>query len=186
MALPTNPLTDSTNIPKKKCVSFATTMMIASIDRFNDEEVKQVWYEVKELNHFKREAREAAISYRKGLDGDFRGFENCTFIRQKQRFMSIRCTLSAFHKGLSPRDVAKVAQTLNSWANDVSFIQACHDYAAIYESSMTNSIPCVSSMQPPEFPFAVNIRPYSSSHKRHHMDKHHDDETGRRIRQRIC
>jgi hypothetical protein len=149
------------------------------------EEAKHVWYGASELMSFRREGRDVALSLRKGVvaatPGEYRGFENTAPHRQRQRYLSIRCTLSAHRKGLSTEDTATVAQKCNEWSNELAFVQACHDYADVYQPHMTGMIPSLDSMPCPQFPSAW-VR--EGAEKRRVALQ--GDDSSRRVRQRVC
>jgi hypothetical protein len=151
----------------------------------SDEEAKHIWYGSLELIAFRREGRDVALSFRKGIaaasPGQYRGFESTAPNRQRQRLLSIRCTLSAHRKGLSLEDTATVAQKCNEWSNQLAFVQACYDFADVYQPQMRCMIPDIASMPDPQFPSSL-LR--GDAQKR--QVSRQDDKIGRRVRQRIC
>jgi hypothetical protein len=151
----------------------------------SDEEAKNIWYGALELIAFRSEGRDVAFSYRRGVAADspdqYRGFESTAHNRQRQRLLSIRCTLSAHRKGLSLEDTATVAQKCNEWSNQLAFVQACHDFADVYQPHMTCMIPDISSIPDPQFPLSL-VR--DDADKRRALLQ--NDEIGRRVRQRVC
>eukprot|EP00539_Tryblionella_compressa_P004870 CAMPEP_0178768476 /NCGR_PEP_ID=MMETSP0744-20121128/20265_1 /TAXON_ID=913974 /ORGANISM="Nitzschia punctata, Strain CCMP561" /LENGTH=202 /DNA_ID=CAMNT_0020424561 /DNA_START=128 /DNA_END=736 /DNA_ORIENTATION=+ len=183
---PSNPLNVNVNTcrSKQKRVHFASTVFVSPIERASTEDAKHIWYEKTDLMNFRRDARDVALSFRKGVapatPGAYRGFESVAPLRQRQRHLSIRCTLSAHRKGLSVDETASIARRCNSWSNEVAFVQACHDYADIYRPDMSCMIPVVTSMAPPAFPYTVVVQ------SKRRVSVQGDQDSGRRVRQRVC
>jgi hypothetical protein len=146
----------------KRRVRFAPFVMAASAGPLAFHEVKDLWYAQSDLADFKSQARKVASDIRNNRleqqqDDDHiytRGLEHCTPQRQKHRCLTIRCILSANRKGMSPDQISLVASKCTAWNGEVAFIQACHDYANVYQPSMTGLIPSATS-SPPDFPFLV-------------------------------
>jgi hypothetical protein len=176
----------NTNSPlSKKRVTFNDAIWVMPLHSTSDEEAKLIWYGASELIAFRREGREVALSFRKGAvpasPGQYRGFEGTAPNRQLQRILSIRCTLSAHRKGMSLEDTATVAQKCNEWSNQLAFVQACHDFADVYQPQMTCMIPAITSMPDPQFPSALMRN--DPEKRRTSLE---GDESGRRVRHRVC
>jgi len=63
---------------------------------------------------------------------NFRGVEDYTLQRQKQKLVANRCVLYGQKLGLNPDELASVYQHANTWSNDVAMVQAIHDFDAVY------------------------------------------------------
>lgn len=116
------------------------------------EELRQLWYNQEELTAFRAEAKQLA---RAGVK--VRGLEHCAPERQKHRKLSIKCTLSAYRRGMDERNVSVVAQRCSEWNTEIAFVQACHDYCDIYQPAMKAVVPEISSI-PARFPYATKKR----------------------------
>lgn len=162
----------------KRRVCFAPIVMAASAGPLAFHEVKDLWYAQSDLAGFKSQARKMASAIRQNRLEQHdsihttRGLEHCTPQRQKHRYMTIRCTLSAHRKGMSPDQVSLVARKCTAWSEEIAFNQGCHDYANVYQPSMAGLIPAVTS-SPPDFPFLVKKKRCA------------DEESSHRVRRRI-
>jgi hypothetical protein len=161
----------------KRRVRFAPIVMAASAGPLAFHEVKDLWYAQSDLAGFKSQARKVASAIRHNRLEEHdsihtRGLEHCTPQRQRHRYMTIRCTVSAHRKGMSPDQISLVARKCTAWSQEIAFIQGCHDYANAYQPSMAGMIPAVTS-SPPDFPFLVKKKRCA------------DEETSRRVRRRI-
>ncbi|KAG7343422.1 hypothetical protein IV203_021367 [Nitzschia inconspicua] len=178
-----NPLQPTKSTKK---VSFNNDVWVLPLRRNSDEDVRQIWYGASELFAFRREGRDIALSFRKGLvpasPGQYRGFENTAPNRQQQRHLSIRCTLSAHRKGLNTEDTASVAKMCNEWSTELAFVQACHDYFDIYQPHLTCMIPDISSIPGPHYPSAWVQESAAKNMRRVNL---RGDQSCRRVRQRI-
>ena len=137
--------------PAKRRVRFSSTVANVSNSR-PAEGLRQSWYDQDELTAFRAEAKQIAKS---GIK--VRGLEHCTPQRQRHRRLSIRCTLSAYRRGMDERNVAVVAQRCSEWNTEIAFVQACHDYCDIYQPAMKAAVPQISSI-PARFPYATKKR----------------------------
>jgi hypothetical protein len=153
-----------------KRVSFAPTVCAAPPGPLLFEEVKDLWYDRSELMEFKSQARKDVSESKQANDNDndndlsttttleLRGLEYCTPERQKHKFMSIRCTISASsRRGLKPDQLASIAQRCTAWNQQNAFLQGCHDYCNVYDPAMASSFPKMNNT-PPEFPIAMRKR----------------------------
>jgi hypothetical protein len=146
--------------PSKKRVSFATDVSTTTPGPLHFDELKDLWYGTTDLKNFKLEAKKVVSDVReaKDLSGyELRGLENCTAERQKHKYMSIRCTISASRRGLRTDQLASIAQKCTAWNQETAFLQACHDFCDVYRPSMAHSIPQVIHT-PPKFPFVMRKR----------------------------
>lgn len=159
--------------PRIRKVRFAPLVSTCSSSPLPFEDLKELWYDSEDLASFKTQARKLASS---SISDDVRGLEYCNVERQKHKFLSIRCTLSAHRKGMSPDDTAIVAKKCTAWSEEIAFVQGCHDYYSVYEPEMTAFIPQVSII-PPEFPYAMKKKRVSS--------KLSPPESERRVRRRV-
>jgi len=198
----------------KKSVRFNQVVHVAPFERASEEEANDIWYSAIEVACFKAKGREMAASYRKlgahqlQIENEcYRGFEGYTFLRQRQRLMSNRCAVYANKQGIDANTTAAMYQHCNHWSSDVAFVQAIHDYVAIYSDTTTtfsannninntnvmmmNRIPSVDSMvPPPDLPFAVQGFVVLHSQRKSRVErklKRRSSTSGiRRVRQRIC
>jgi hypothetical protein len=171
-----------TNTAVRKSVQFNNNVIVVPFEKVTlQEEKNNIWYNIIEMTEIKKESREIASSYRKfGVDEctsqgiDYRGFENCTLLRQRQKVMSNRSVVYAYSQGFNATEIATMYQQTNKWSSEVAFFQAIHDYINAYEITTNNdndnsslsqsmsmsipsmSIPSISSMIPPKpHPFAI-------------------------------
>ncbi|CAJ1960622.1 unnamed protein product [Cylindrotheca closterium] len=148
--------TSTTTTGKRVC--FSPTVQAASAGPLPFDEVKELWYNRTELITFKSKAKQ--VISQSGLtvaDPELRGLEHCTADRQKHKFMSIRCTISAARRGLGEEHVASISQRCTAWNQQNAFLQGCHDYCNVYKPAMASSIPEMTNT-PPAFPFAMRKR----------------------------
>ncbi|OEU12860.1 hypothetical protein FRACYDRAFT_244133 [Fragilariopsis cylindrus CCMP1102] len=163
-----------TDTDVSRCVRFNNDVIVVPFEKVTIQENKEtpnnIWYTTTEMKQIKKESREIASSYRKlGGNGDtdtateYRGFENCTAIRQKQKIMSNRCVVYAYEQGFNANEIATIYSKTNKWSSEVAFLQAIHDYMNVYDcasqlrtQSETIALPSISSMIPPQpHPFAI-------------------------------
>jgi hypothetical protein len=201
MSSTTTPINPLTAMPNKKSkqravrVSFNEVVWVQPLHTSSEEDAQHAWYQASELFAFRREGRIVALSLRKGVTAmspdEYRGFENTAPTRQRQRQLSIRCTLSAHRKGLSSDAMATVAQKCNEWSNEVAFVQACRDYADVYQPHMTGMIPDVASLPGPQFP-SICVRKNDGDDSNNSNDSNkrrvslQGGESDRRVRARAC
>ena len=187
---------------RRRQVSFAPYVYAADSGPLSKEDLPELWFSQSDLAGFKSSAKALAKS-----SGPFsscpsgerltttmleskRGLEHCTPQRQRHRYMSIKCTLSAHRRGMSSEQTAMIAAKCNSWSTETAFVQACHDFATVYQPSMKPMIPSVAT-SPPEFPFLVtrrNKRSAASAASSSTGDESQSQSSSRRVRQRtmVC
>jgi len=142
----------------RKRVCFSPTVLAARAGPLAFEDVKDLWYNRNELTTFKSRAKQViSQSESTATDLELRGLEHCTADRQKHKFMSIRCTISAARRGLGEEHVASISQRCTAWNQQNAFLQGCHDYCNVYKPAMASSIPQMTNT-PPAFPFAMRKR----------------------------
>jgi hypothetical protein len=146
-------LTAEPQQPQKRRVRFASIVTATTAGPLPKEELKDLWYNQTDLTSFKYQAREL-VRLPTAVDVCRRGLEHCTPQRKKHRYMTICCTLSAHRRGMSADQTAMVARKCAQWCEEIAFVQACHDYATIYQPNLRSLIPAVHS-SPPEFPFLL-------------------------------
>jgi hypothetical protein len=127
---------------QKRRVRFSMQPSIQVPTNRSDRDQQSFWYQQREIVAFKKQARKNFKSH------------GGTLQRQLHRHKSIQCTLSAYKKGMSIENIAKVARACAKWSREIAFMQACHDYADAYQPQLTKTIPKLSNI-PPEFPFAL-------------------------------
>eukprot|EP00980_Cylindrotheca_fusiformis_P020083 scaffold7161_cov133-Cylindrotheca_fusiformis.AAC.6 len=154
----------------KKQVCFAQTVRMSTPSPLHFDEVKDLWYNRSELSAFKSQARqvvsksrrEAARAKMSDLPSlattlDLRGLEHCTAERQLRKVLSVRCTVSAFRRGLQAEQIASIAQKCTAWNSQYAHLQGCHDYCNVYKPDMITAIPQLVNT-PPAFPIAMRKR----------------------------
>lgn len=165
---------DQKQQPRKRRVQFAPVVTALPANRLSHDS----WYSTTELSQFKQEARQmiksSASASSSTATARARGLEYATPQRQRHRLMSIRCTVSAFRKGLPSSEVAHIAQTCSAWSQEAAFLQACHDFAIVYEPSLKQLIPEL-PVPPRDFPFAMKRCSASA-----------DKSDSRRVRRRLA
>lgn len=87
-------------------------------------------------------------------EGNLRGVESCSAERQLRRYQTIRCTVTASKKGYTDEQIAVVSRSCSKWNQRIAFVQACRDYAEIYEPSLMSTIPTIPKY-PPRFPYEM-------------------------------
>ena len=175
-------LMSALNKPEKKRVQFAPFVATSCPGPLAFDEVKDLWYTQNDLVTFKYQAKSLASAIRQQrhlpenrlLEESVRGLEHCTHERQKHRYMTIRCTLSAHRRGMEPEKTALVARKCTAWSEEIAFVQACRDFADVYQPQMIALIPAVSS--PPEFPFVMKKKKRSAD----------GEHSSRRVRRRVA
>jgi len=83
---------------------------------------------------------------------NFRGVEDYTLQRQKQKLVANRCVLYGQKLGLNPDELASVYQHANTWSNEVAMVQAIHDFDAVYppqDHHYHRRLPFVHQLIPP-------------------------------------
>ena len=146
-----------------KSVRFASHVTISAPGPLPFREVKGLWYDSTELSTFKNEAKQIISCARKGMlsvresnDMTMRGLEHCTPQRQKNRRMSIRHTVNAYRQGMDARQTANLSRRYSLWTGETAFVQGCHDFANVYQPTMTSLIPGVKSL-PHDFTTAAAV-----------------------------
>ena len=126
-------------IPRTKHVRFAPLVTCADICFPSSAEVQHRWYNQSDLAEFKSEARNI-IARGGGVHGSesIRGLEHCSEERRRHIYMSIRCTLSAHRHGLSVDQTAMESRKCTAWSGKIALVQACHDFAIVYQPSMAS------------------------------------------------
>jgi len=152
----------NTVVRKSKSVQFNNVVVVVPFEKVTlQEEKNNIWYNLFEMNQIKKDGREIASSYRKlGTESkqEYRGFENCTLLRQRQKIMSNRCVVYAYSQGYNEKEIATIYSQTNKWSSEIAFLQAIHDYVDIYNNTNadTRSIPSILSLIPPQaHPFAI-------------------------------
>jgi hypothetical protein len=162
--------TTATTTPRRE-VRFAPLVSCLSNAPLPFEEVQALWHGQDELFAFRAEAKSLARSGAK-----VRGLEHCTMTRQKQRKMTIKCTLSAQQKGL---DVAAVSRRCSEWNSEIAYVQAFQDYCDVYQPALLDRIPKVEHI-PARFPFTTKKRGSTSCAQQGMVQ-----EEVRRVRRRL-
>ena len=174
------------HINRKRKVQFAPSPSIASsaaadVCTLQPSCADKLWYRKSEISQFKADARQLVQAIRSPNefleDDSLRGLESSTLERRIHRHKTIQCTLSAYRKNMNPEDVAKIARICGTWNAEVAFVQACHDYFAVYPRKQVK-IPKVSN-QPPAFPFALR------KGKSRTLPYHQHKQPQRNVRRRI-
>lgn len=152
----------NTVVQKSKSVQFNNVVVVVPFEKVTlQEEKNNIWYNLFEMNQIKKDGRAIASSYRKlGIESkqEYRGFENCTLLRQRQKIMSNRCVVYAYSQGYNEKEIATIYSQTNKWSSEIAFLQAIHDYVDIYNhtNANTEAIPSITSLIPPQaHPFAI-------------------------------
>merc|ERR1711992_472095 len=162
------------------------------------------------MKEFKAKGRNIASLYRKTIRTEqpkcsdlsvFRGFEDLTIRRQKQKLIANQCVLYAQKQGMNASKIATVYEKANSWSVDVAFIQALKDFFDIYRPKTTTMPeiplqPVHQMIPPPMFPFAIecgkalrkkkrHLEPTSSSLQTKDVSVMNEKQSFRRVRRRL-
>lgn len=185
--------------PKKKKkkdrqhLRFNNIVHVAPISKVSKEQATERWYNDQELKTFKSKGRAMSSLYRKVIKvtsgnitdrpsqqeevfsakdlSQFRGFEDYTLRRQRQKLMANRCVLYAQTQGMTETEIATVYNKANRWSKDVAFVQAIHDHIMVYKTpeyyrNQLPVLPLVHQMIPPSlFPFG--IASFNAMRKKH-------------------
>ena len=195
----------TTTRQQRRKVSFSfivvETSKASSGPLFKDE-VKDLWYDKKEIAMFKIQARKSILScFTSNDDGistgtmkrklntnqidSLRGLEGCTMERHMYRLKSIRCTLAAIKRGMNEETVSGIYQSCSTWNVQIAKNQASYDYYAAYKpNQMHLNIPRMSNI-PPKFPFTSKRLTTTTSTMTDECDVTNKNQFERRVRQRI-
>ena len=180
----------------KKSVRFNNCVRVAPFEKVTAIEAPEVWLNSMELAAIRTEGRDMASSYRtlllekqqqdqhqqspKSLLSKYRGFENVTVLRKRQKILANRSAIYAHLQGYKTEELAFIYQQSTRFSTEIAFLQALHDYAEIYTTNTnTNSaandmtkvlqqqLPSVESCLPPTpLPFAVESAIFFQRQKR--------------------
>jgi hypothetical protein len=138
-----------------RVVSFLEPCSSMSLD-----ERRQVWYQAKDLEEFKRQARTLCRRLRTSPIVDeetARGLEHrICFERQKNKVLALRCILKAQRRLAHHEQVAMVARKCTAWAKEVAIVEATRDFCEAYHPHLTALVHDVSCSS--DFPFALKKR----------------------------
>lgn len=144
--------------------------IVANRTEIPQEQSRQIWYPSAELEHFKTEARSLCRQLReqhKAASGSMnhhqtvvpRGLEQrVCCLRQKHRYLAIRCVLKAQERCRHPDFVGAVAQKCNQWAKEVAQLEAQHDYVDVYRPQLKALLPTVKDIPMYELPIQSRKR----------------------------
>jgi len=178
----------------KKSVRFNNCVRVAPFEKVTSTEAKEVWLTSTELAAIKTEGRELASTYRKLLLehqqnqqsqeslSNYRGFENVTLLRKRQKILANRSAIYAHLQGYKPEEIAFIYQQSTTFSTEIAFLQAIHDYAEIYTTNTTSAndittalqqqLPSVASCLPPTpLPFAIESAIFFQRQKREQRNK---------------
>jgi len=176
----------------KKSVRFNNCVRVAPFEKVTSTEAKDVWLNSMELASIKSEGREMASSYRKLLLetqhrsqeflSNYRGFENVTILRKRQKILANRSAIYAHLQGYKTEEIAFIYQQSTTFSTEIAFLQAIHDYAEIYTTNTNNAndittalqqqLPSVASCLPPTpLPFAIESAIFFQRQKREQRNK---------------
>jgi len=178
---------------KNKSVRFNNCVRVAPFEKVTSTEAKEVWLTSTELAAIKTEGRELASTYRKLLLehqqnqsqeslSNYRGFENVTLLRKRQKILANRSAIYAHLQGYKPEEIAFIYQQSTTFSTEIAFLQAIHDYAEIYTTNTTSAndittalqqqLPSVASCLPPTpLPFAIESAIFFQRQKREQRNK---------------
>lgn len=169
----------------KKQVCFAQEISsTSSAGQLKFEDLKDLWYEEKDYATFRIQtyqifSKATNCQYNDIGHLEMRGLESRTDNRRCYRYMAIRCTVSAFRRGLKEEQVASIAERCNAWSKQTAYLQACHDFCDVYKPSMLQNFPQIMNQTPPEFPFVMKMK------RRPIIDTTVSQQEHRRVRRRI-
>jgi Pyruvate/2-oxoacid:ferredoxin oxidoreductase delta subunit len=123
---------DTPSIKKRSdSVFFSDNIRTIGTSDTTPEHVSDMWYVHKELEVFRKQARDHILG--KSTDNETRGYERYNAIRSKQKALTRKVTLLACsQKGLSPEDVAIIVRKSSLWAVKDAFRAGCNDFCAVY------------------------------------------------------
>lgn len=133
-----------------KHVSFATKIeiipIVSPMDQVDDNEV--LWYETRDLQSFRREARNLCRKMRPfqsgslALDESTRGLEQrVCWKRQKRKYHAIKDILRS-QSALDRDQLAKLARQRSEWSEALARREAAHDFFRAYFSDQ-DPVECV-------------------------------------------
>lgn len=185
------PSNDTTQ--RRRKVRFSFLVETAAPGPLVKEEVKELWYNKREITMFKVQAQRLVLSScvqnrKRKLNRDeidaLRGLESCTMERQMYRRKSIQCTLIATKKGMSAEEVSQIYHSCASWNKEIAQSQARHDYFTAYEPNKLHLVRRMSNV-PPKFPFTMKRVSRSSSECSSSNKEAESSQFERRVRQRV-
>ena len=165
------PVQNSTPIKKKmtKHVCFSNSVRVIEIERIASHDANNVWYSYAALRRFKREAKEIMGLYR-SIEATtartkaeryyyvsqllfFRGFEQCTRTRQRQKVLANKSVVYGQRLHMEADEIASIYTTINTYSTVVAFVQAIHDYVDVVNHNYLTiqSLPTIL----PVLPFSV-------------------------------
>ena len=161
----------------RRSTSFAPMVTVTETYRVTPEEATDVWYNREDMIQMKSSAKKlaletaamraaaaaaAAAAASSVRQSELRGLETCSVERQKRRRLSIKCTMSAHRRGMTPDQVAVISEKCSEWVTRQAFVVACHDFAELYRPDIVSMIPQV-ELTPPAFPFGFQPKTKMSS-----------------------
>ncbi|KAG7367190.1 hypothetical protein IV203_029860 [Nitzschia inconspicua] len=115
---------------------------IDTIERSATEQgdVQILWYGHKELEEFKKQARDFILGRSSEKDTETRGYERYNVVTAKKKAMTRKVTLLACsQKGLSSDDVAVIVHKSTRWAVSDAFRTGCQDFCQVYRPELVNA-----------------------------------------------
>eukprot|EP00529_Nitzschia_sp_RCC80_P027641 CAMPEP_0113454640 /NCGR_PEP_ID=MMETSP0014_2-20120614/7967_1 /TAXON_ID=2857 /ORGANISM="Nitzschia sp." /LENGTH=244 /DNA_ID=CAMNT_0000346051 /DNA_START=270 /DNA_END=1004 /DNA_ORIENTATION=+ /assembly_acc=CAM_ASM_000159 len=164
----------SSRSSRRRRTSFAPMVTVTETYKVTPEEATDVWYNREDMIQMKSSAKKLALRTAMAAAAREhqpvvpatkkveRGLETCSLERQKRRRLSIKCTMSAHRRGMTPDQVAVISERCSEWVTRQAFVVACHDFAELYRPDMIELIPQVEST-PPAFPFGFQPKTPPSS-----------------------
>mmetsp|Transcript_6673 Transcript_6673/g.10421 ORF Transcript_6673/g.10421 Transcript_6673/m.10421 type:complete len:262 (-) Transcript_6673:523-1308(-) len=149
------PVTSATSSaqPRKQKVRFLEARVVGTVaphDSLPTETRNQIWYQGQELETFKTEARTLCRRIRSGQQPSTddsnnlstRGLEQRScLIRQRNRFLAIRCVLKAQQRKKCPEFLGMISLKCTSWASELATVEAQKDYCEVYQPHLVALFP---------------------------------------------
>jgi hypothetical protein len=120
-------------------VSFSEIVETMGKSDTAEEDVPIMWYGHKELEYFKKQARDHVLGRSSGVDTEIRGYERYNVVTAKKKAITRQVTLLACsQKGLSQEDVAVIVHRSTKWAVKDAFRTGCQDYCQVYHPELVD------------------------------------------------
>jgi hypothetical protein len=120
-----------------RSVQFSETTDTIGQSDTRQEDIPTMWYGQKELEMFKKQARDHVLGRSTNTDKETRGYERYNVAIAKKKALTRKVTLLACsQKALSPEDVALIVQRSTRWAVNDAFRAGCRDFCQVYHPEM--------------------------------------------------
>jgi hypothetical protein len=146
----------------RRCVQFHEARVVSLITPgscMSKEERGDIWYQQKDLDYFKCQARTLCRKLRDTPDESesSRGLEHRICLeRQRNKHLAIRFVLKAQTRSSNPDFIATVSSKCTAWAREVALAEASRDFCEAYYPHMATHVPEAGGSN--EFPFPLKKR----------------------------